>query len=267
MTSGLPAGMILTLDGYHYLRAAGGIPVPSPYQRRWLLPCLLGPHPKRWAALTYASLALLPAASLAYLSAVGLSGVRLAFGAVLLCALPAHRFPLRFPVLTDAPAYTLALLTAWASLRAPWAALPLAFALGSMRESAPVFAALWAWDPWLLLGLLATGWRRPTCEPSATEPWLLRPFASAWKQRRDIGLDGSLYLRPWGGALLGLVAPTWQLALTLAVAHAQLFTALDALRLTVWAAPVLCAVAAQTIPAPWMALALLVTAIHKDTRA
>ncbi len=257
----------LTLDGYHYLRAATGLPVPSPYQRRRLLPWLLGPHPQRWAALTYASLALLPAASALYLSAVGLTGIRLAFGVALLCALPHHRFSLRFPVLTDAPAYTLALLTAWASLRAPWAAIPLALTLGAMRESAPVFAALWAWDPWLLVGLLAARWWGPTCPPSAAEPWLLHPFRSAWKQRCDIGIDGSLYLRPWGGALLGLTAPSWQLALTLAVAHAQLFTALDALRLTVWAAPVLCAAAARVMPPEWMALALLVTLVHNDTRA
>ncbi len=259
--------IVLTLDGYHYLRAAAGCPVPSPYQRRHLLPRLLGPHPGRWAALTYASLALLPAASALYLSAVGLSGVRLAFGVALLCALPHHRFSLRFPVLTDAPAYTLTLLTAWATLCAPWAALPLALILGATRESAPVFAALWAWHPLPLLGLLAVGWRRPTCPPASNEPWLLHPFRSAWKQRRDIGIDGSLYLRPWGAALLGLIAPSWQMAATLAIAHAQLFTALDALRLTVWAAPVLCAAAAQTIPVPWMGLALLVTLIHKDTRA
>ncbi len=259
--------MILTLDSLHYLRSAEGMPVPSPYQRRWLLPYLLGPHPYRWAALTYVSFALLPATGALYFSALGLSGYRLAFAALLLTALPAHRFALRYPVLTDAPAYTLTLLTAWATLRAPWAALPLAFVLGAMRESGPVFAALWAWNPLPLLGLLAAGWFLPTCPPRAEEPWLVHPFRGAWKMRRDLGLDGSLYLRPWGAALAGLTVPTWQMGATIAIAHAQLFAAVDAMRLAVWAAPVLCAAAARVIPVPWMALALLVTAVHQDTRA
>lgn len=85
--------------------------------------------------------------------------------------------------------------------------------------------------------------------------------------RRRIGPSGSLYLLPWGAALMGLTAaPTWQLVAALGLAHGQLLVAQDAVRLTVWAAPVLVAVAAKAIPQAWWALALLVTAIQRDDR-
>ncbi len=259
----------ISLDGYHYLRMASGQPTPSPYSRRRLLPWLLGPHPHRWAALTYASLLATPAVAWCYFGAIGFVGWSRAFAAALLCALPGvWRVSLRLPVLTDAPAFVLALGVAALAPAHPYLAALLSLPLGAIRETSPIFAALWAWHPAPLLGLLGARWFAPSCPPNeAREPWLAHPFREAWAMRRRIGLDPSLYLRPWGVALLGLVgAPSWQMVATVALAHAQLFVAQDAIRLAVWCAPVLVARAAPMVPAAWWALAILVTALQKDDR-
>lgn len=259
----------LSPDGLWYLRMAAGHHVPRPYSRRWLLPRLLGPHPERWRALTLASFAILPIVAAEYFSARGLAGWSLFFATALLCALPGLRLPLRLPVLLDAPSFALALLVAWSASAWPWWLMaPLSLVLGATRETAPVFAALWAWSPWPLLGLAAAGWWRPSAPPDeAREPWLVHPVQEAWKMRLALGLDGGLYLRPWGGALAGLIAPSWQTLATVVVAHGQLFVAVDTVRLAVWAAPVLVLGAAQVVPPALWPLALLVTVLHRETRA
>lgn len=261
--------LLLSPDSLHYLRAAEGMRVPVPYSRRYLLPALLGPHPMRWAALTWFSLAATPALAWLYFGALGFVGGQRIFAAALLCALTGvWRCSLRFPVLVDAPSFALALAVATlARAGHPILAAYLSLPLGAMRESAPLFAAVWGWDAHPLVGLAAAGWWRPSSPPSPSEPWLAHPFREAIALRRRIGPDASLYLRPWGAALLGLVGtPTWQLGAAVALAHAQCLVAVDTIRLTVWCAPVLVASAAKVTPAAWWAVALLVTVAQKDER-
>lgn len=257
-------------DGAHYLRMGSDGAAPHPYCRRWLLPRLLGSDPQRWVWLTHISLAATPSLALVYFFSMGLPRWQAAFAAALLCSLPGLRLPRRLPVLTDAPAFALTL--AVASLAAsghPWAAAYLALPLGAMRESGPVFAALWAWHPVPLIGLVAVRlFPVPRLiPPDPSEPWLAKPFAYALALRQHIGLDRGLYVTPWGAALLGLAVPTWQMAAAVLVAHAQLFVAVDTLRLTVWAAPVLVLGAAKIIPPAWWTLAIVATAVHQDARA
>lgn len=262
--------MTLTLspDSLHYLRAAEGLAVPVPYSRRWFLCRVLGPHPLRWAALTWLSLAVTPLAAFAYFGAAGLTGWPRAFAATLLCALPGvWRCSWRFPVLTDAPAFAWTIVVAALARSYPWLAALLSLPLGATRESAPLFAACWCWHPAPLVGLLAAGWFRKAAAPSPAEPWLAHPWREAWALRRRIGLDPSLYLRPWGAALAGLVGPfSWQMAATVGLAHLQLFCAQDAVRLAIWCGPVLVARAAEVIPSAWWAVALLATVIQRDER-
>lgn len=222
----------------------------------------------RWAALTYLSLALTPAAAWLYFGARGFEGWGRVFAAALLCALPGvWRVSLRLPVLTDAPAFALSLIVSALVPHHPWLAAALSLPLGAIRETSPVFAAVWAWHPAPLVGVLAAGWFRRSCPPDAREPWLAHPSREAWAIRCRIGLDPSLYLKPWGAAILGLAgAPTWQVAAAVGLAHAQLFVAQDAVRLAVWCAPVLVMRAAPMIPVAWWAMALLVTALQKDDR-
>lgn len=251
--------MTISPDGHYYLLAARGIAVPVPYQRRWALPALLGPHVRRWALLTYASLALTPAAAWCYLQAHTSAPL---VGAALLSALPGvWRCSLRFPVLTDAPAFALSLVVAALCSTPAWPlAIPLALLLGGTRESAPLFAALWAWSPVPLVGLLAVGWTHRSAP--AAEPWLTRPIATALELRRRMGPDGMLYVAPWGAALLGFAGLDWRGWLTVAVAYAQLLTAQDTIRLYTWAAPVVVAAAAEQVPLAWLPVALAVTALQ-----
>ena len=252
--------MNLSPDGHYYLAAARGLPVPVPYQRRWLLPVLLGPHPERWARLTYASLALTPAAAWLYLRAHTEAPL---VGAVLLAALPGvWRCSLRFPVLTDAPAFALALVVAALCSTPAWpVAIPLACLLGGVRESAPLFAALWAWHPAPLVGLLAVGWTHRAA-PHGGVPWLAHPVREALALRRAVGLDALLYVVPWGAAMLGFAGLDWRGWLTVAAAYAQLAMAQDTIRLYVWAAPVVVVAAAERVPLAWLPLAVAITAMQ-----
>lgn len=276
----------ITPDGHYYLAAARGEPVPRPYAYRWLLPMLLGPDPWRWTLCSYLSLAALGPIAYGYFGALGLEGWPRAWAVLVLLLLQGvTRTSLRYPVLLDAPSFALALATAGAA-RVGGGALPLAVLLalagGATKEAAPVFAALWAWSPVPLVGLAAAGWWARHVDPDVAAPegyrvppveplpaWLVHPVREALALRRRIGMDGALYVRPWGAAIAGLAAPTWQLGLTLAVAHAQLLQAQDTLRLTAWAAPVLVAQAAVALRLEaWPALGLvaLVLAITRDDR-
>lgn len=258
--------IVLSPDGVYYLRKAIGKPVPSPYHRRWLMPYVLGPNPVAWFVCTHVSLALTPVAAWLYFGTMGLGGAQRIFAAALLTVLPGVWLaPYRYPVLTDAPAFLMSLTIAWLA-RSGYtsAAVVLSCTLACTRETGPVFAALWAWSPWPLVGLLAVRWWRPAAPPDSE--WLAHPIASVWKMRRTIGPDASLYLRPWGAAILGIVSPSWQTLATVVVAHAQLIVAHDCIRLVAWCAPVMVASAVPHIPEAWWALALLVTGIHWDDR-
>lgn len=260
-------GLLLPPDSIHYLRAAEGMVVPHPYRIRWLLPRVLGPHPERWQSLTIASLVALPPVAGWYFHARGLTGWAVAFAVAMLCSLPALRLFAILPVLTDAFSFTGTLLVATCATQAPWwVTVPLTLILGATRESAPVFAALWAWSPLPLVGLVAVGWWRPAAPPSPDEPWLAHPFREAWRHRVYLGPDRGSYVAPWGAALAGLAAPSWQMAANVLVAHAQLLVAVDTLRLAVWCAPVVVLGAAQAIPPAWWPVAIVVTLMHTDRR-
>jgi hypothetical protein len=258
----------LSPDGAFYLAAGRGELVPHPYRLRWLLPRVLGAHVARWVWLTRVSYAALAIAAAFYFAGMGLRGGELAFAAALLCALPGLRLAWRLPVLIDAPSFTLALIVAGVTRREPLAGAVLSLVLGSVRETGPVFAACWAWHPAPLVGLLAVGFWRPRAMLTDDAPdWLRHPVRAALALRLALGLDGCLYVRPWGAALLGLVHPTTQTLVTLSLAYAQLFMAQDTMRLVVWAAPPLVLGATQFIHWPWLPLALLATALHRELRA
>lgn len=258
--------MNLSPDGWFYLAAARGEKVPVPYSRRWFLPRSLGASVREWVWCTRLSLAVTPLLAWWYFGAMGLDGLARVFATALLCVLPGvWRCSARFPVLLDAPSFALALWIAWATKTGPWwYAGALALVGGATRETVPVFAALWCWHPLPLVGLVASGWWRKSA-PSDI-PWLTHPVREAVALRRRIGLDGGLYLRPFGAALAGLAAPSWQVAVTVAVAHLQLLAAQDTIRLTVWCAPVLVLGAAKSLPVAWWGLALLWSFVQTDDR-
>ena len=133
-------GILDCNDGRRYTSRAAQ---PYPFHRRWC------GWPKR--ALQVASLG-----SLVALGALMGDWKR----AVLLGTLPGFWFIATHPTTVDAPSMLLALLAAMLLPSHPYAAVLLSCLSGFIHERGPVFAALYAWHPLLLVGLVAVGWWR-----------------------------------------------------------------------------------------------------------
>lgn len=258
------SGLSLSPDGQYYLRAALGRPVPAPYQRRWLLPTLLGPRPVLWQLASALSLLALGPLTYAFTGSLGATW--------LLVWLPGlYALNVRLPALVDAPALAFALGAALAWQRGHVGlAVALALAGGATKESSPIFAAVFAGAPDLLVGLVAVNWWGRQAAP--IEPWLLRPWSSA-RSCRDV-LDAQRMLLPWGP--LAVVAPlgagadasTLRAGLALGLGYAQCLVAVDDSRLYQWAAPALLVLAAR-VESPWIWVACVVApfagALHKGS--
>lgn len=230
----------VTPDGYWYQR----MPIaPSPFRRRWLAPTLSGHLSWEWisvlsvlvAAPLMSQFAGGPLATLLYL---GLPGLVL--------------FNLQCPVLVDAPAFALALGAAVASQSGhPVLAVLLSLLAGACKESAPLFAAAWTLNPWLLLGVLGARWWGPKGSGA-------RELVADMRRRHDFN-RWDAYLLPWGALVVLLPAAglTWPAALSLALGYAQLAIATDTSRLYQWAAPAVIAAAVSGMPSWGLALIAL----------
>lgn len=246
-------------DGRFYKLTQVGAETPRPYYLR-LLPRLLPPSDSglEWRLVCAVSLVLTSVAMSIY---SGGSWVAVA----LLMALPGVSLVAwRFPVLVDPPAYALALVSAALVVTGhPVIGALFALAAGATKESAPVFAALWAWSPWPLLGLLVPAVAYATVTPGKVpewaHEWLASPRAAARAAHSAHALDGRVMLAPWGACLAALTAPTLPIMAALGVAYAQLVTANDLVRLYQWAAPPVAVAAASVIPAEF---ALAVVGLH-----
>lgn len=253
--------MNLTPDGFRYLHLARGERIAAPFHFRWLVPKFCTTHPKRWVAVAVGSV-VLTAVGTGLLADGWKQG--LAAG-LMMAALPISRFNLRHPVLVDAPAMACAVLAAVAVQEGLWPlGLLMTLAAGSIKETAPVFAAIYAWHPVLLVGLLAPALRglarRGSDVLDEENAWILdHPVKASLKYHKGQWLDGEQMLSPWGGALVALVAIDWRLGLLLAVAYAQLLVATDTVRLYQWAGPIMCVVAVSTVPVAWLPLLVAVT--------
>ena len=185
--------------------------------------------------------------------------------AVMLLGLPSVRFNVTHPVLVDAAALGLAALAAglWVSgFHA--AAIVTVLIAGATKETAPIFAALFAWSPWLLAGMIVpaviASLRTPGPDPMTGEhPWLLRhPIKASRKYHARYLLDVHPNLvTPWGASVVALGAPSLQLFATLAVAYAQITIATDTVRLYQWAAPVVAIAATTAVDARWWPLLII----------
>ena len=232
-----PDGQI-TPDGLRYEAMARGEGAPKPYHYRWLLPRLLGTDRVRWRRVSWWSvLAMIPAMRL-------LTG-KWSTGLFVLTADGVTGSARKYPVLVDAPAMLLAILTAAAARRRMWVtSVVLSLVAGATKETAPVFAACYAWNPVPLVGLLAPAVRSFT-EPGPdvegegfSHACLTDPLWASWWARRDRAFDVKLWVAPWGGLLAGLKGDP-KTAVTVAASYAQCVAAVDAERIYQWAWPVL----------------------------
>ena len=252
-------------DAQRYIAVANGMKVPRPFNVRLLLPALCGTSAGRWWAVWAVSWPI---------AAAGFCGWRIASGddwrlavaaAVLLLALPGVLGPSAvIPVGVDLPAtaVTLVACTVWAN---GWhaAALLVLLLAASIKETSPVFAALWLWSPIPLIALIeplvAHIVNRPGPDPLGPrfDEIAAHPFRTACAAHRNRWRDGWLMVAPWGLGVACLYRPSWQLAVVLAVAYLQLLVATDTVRLLHHAAGPLVAVAAvRNLPVEWLPILL-----------
>lgn len=255
-------------DAHRYLIAAQGRPVARPFHLRWLLPAVCGTDLRRWAAAWVASWPVLGGGMLWL--AWDLGWQRAVFAAAVTVTLPGVIGPkVTRPVGVDLPAMALGVMAAAAAVHGWWwLAITLVVWAGMVKETAPIFAALWAWHPLLLIGLAAPALvslvRRPGMDELTGSPELREihdhPIRTAWTYRRDRGwlLAPALWLHPFGVTLAGFVAMSAQAAVTVAVAATQCAVATDTTRLlATGAGPVLAIGAATWLPTEVLPLAVV----------
>lgn len=255
----------LTPDGAEYIRMAHGERCATPYNLRFLLPMLCRDNRYAWLAVTYISL--LASGVLTGVLAMqhGLSIEQAVVAGLLLLGLPSIRFLRIVPVMTDACALAFALGAAVLWPLEPVAALAVVTIGAGVSEKTPIFAALFAWSPVLLAGLVVplirhVGWSAGPVRTGAQEQAEkefrihsgLQHRAQVWRQASSVAL-------PWGACLVVLTVPgVWWVA-SWAVGMGQLAIAQDTVRLIQQAAPPVCVIAASVIPMEW---ALPVLAAH-----
>ena len=235
---------MLTPDGARYLAMAERR-VARPFHLRWLAPFICRQDERRWKALSWASVA-----------AIGVLTAIYTHSAWMVCVafLPGIKFSIRCPVLVDAFGMALALGSALL-LPICWpAAIMLALLAGCTRETAPIWAAVYAWNPILLVGLVPVGirWlvRQGPDVLDAENAWIIaHPFRASLKYHAGRWTDPELMVLPWGGLLAGVTAFTTQTLLAVGLGYAQLAVATDSVRLYQWAAPVLALAAIHAVPA------------------
>lgn len=247
---------MLTPDGIRYLAAARQR-VARPFHLRFALPMILGDDIRRWVWCTRIAMVAIAVLSALYAHSPWMACVVL---------LPGVRFNLRRPVLVDATALALALGAAVVWPHSWYLAVALALLAGCVRETAPVWAAIYCWHPLLLVGLIPVAIRALQRQGAdvldGENAWILEhPIAASRKYHKGMWLDPRVMLTPWGGLLAGLAGMDLQLGAALAAGYAQLLVATDSVRLYQWAAPVLAAATVQALPGwalPLVALSIVV---------
>lgn len=262
----------LAPDGARYLIAGRGHPVARPFNLRWLLPAVCGDDVQLWWLAWALSWPCAAAGAAWWAYGMGVTGwPLLAVPALLLGLAGIWGDPRTRPMQVDLPSMAVGLLAAGAFVNGVWFLGVVLVIIGALiKESTPVWVALWCWSPLPLVGLAAVAvvarFNRPGMDDVTSMPELRtihdHPVKTAWMFQSTVmggWRDGWSMVAPWGATLAALVQPTWQLVATLAVAYAQLFVATDRVRLVTFAAgPVMALAAVSVIPVQWLLLAVVV---------
>jgi hypothetical protein len=264
-------------DAARYLAAADGVPVSRPFFLRWSLPWVCGSEVRAWWWCWGASWVVLAGSMIWWRLEAG-DGWRVAFAAcVLLLALPGILGPSAvIPVGVDLPATALTVL-AVALLEAGdptqvVGAVFVAMLAGTVKETAPIFAALFAWHPVLLVGLVAVGvrWvyasRRGRIGPDPLGAKFQQiadhPVRASFEAHAGQWRNAWIMAAPWGVCLAALYRPSLQVVVALVAAYALVVVATDTVRLYQHAAgPVLAVAAANNLPTEWLLFACVVHAV------
>ena len=249
-----------TPDSERYLAMGRGETACWPFHARFLVPWLCGDRTRWWHAVTAGSLILSGPALAGFARSSGLTDLQAlacvvaftglwgAFGLLTLC-----------PVLVDAPAMLFILLGGSLYLSetaAVWVLLPAGLLVGAIKETGPIWLALFAWHPAALVGLIVPALRYALPHPPADNEIISRPLRAGMMFRRGTLWDGRIMLAPWGIGGLALLNPSPQLWVALALAYVQPLMASDVTRLVQQIAPVVLVHAVVMLPEAWLPLAL-----------
>jgi hypothetical protein len=251
------------------MAAGAGHQVVRPFHLRWGLPALCGANLRAWWAVWITSWIVLGVSTVGWAFARGLTPAQACLTGVLLLGLPGILGPgVSIPVQVDLPATALTMLgVALAVTGHPiWIVVGIMVIMvaSSVRETAPICAALWLWSPWpliaLVVPLIIAIVRKPAASSGIPE-WdriTAHPFRTSLEYHAGRWRDARLMILPWGVCLVGLYALDWRLAIILGIAYAQLLIATDTVRLYQHVAgPALAITAAALIPDAWVPLAMI----------
>ncbi len=175
------------------------------------------------------------------------------------------------PTTVDSPSLALAMASSALWTTHPVYALACSALSGAIHERGPVFAALYAWTPWLLVGLVAVQWWAKRAAPNHASADLADRLVGhgfvgtivAHKPHVNLLNEGGLVwaLRgvPLLAAWLGAPVQAW---VALGVAYASRIVATDTARSMMWAAPILI----RDVDAPAWAVALHVVSFRPVMR-
>lgn len=231
--------------------------VCRPFHLRWFLPIVLRGDITAWTLVTRLSIVCIALFTAVYTSSPWMAAVAL---------LPAFTWNWHNPVMVDAYAMALALGASLLVLDGYWWwAILLTLFAGMTRETAPIWAAVYAWNPILLVGLIpvAVRWLQKPGPDTWTDhnaELVAHPFKAGQQFHRGMWRDPMVMLMPWGGLLAGVVLLAGggqtmpggvlpiQLAVALMLGYAQLLVATDSVRLYQWSAPVLALACVAVLP-------------------
>lgn len=248
-------------DAARYWIAGGGADVARPFHLRWLLPKVCGQSMRRWWTVWALSWPIAAGGMFVLAQSWDLDWHRSLLAVVLCLGLAGVWGPAVVrPIGVDLPALALGVCAA-AAVRGGWWPVGIALALiaGSIKESAPVFVALWAWHPLGLIGLIAPAIRHITRRPQIDPVTEMQPMREIHDHPLRTGLkarpwrSARIMVAPWAVCLAALYHPSYIVLAALVVAYAQLFVATDTVRLVhTAAAPIVAIAAAAVIPDGWL---------------
>ena len=258
-----------TNDSQRYLGMGACEPQALPFAARVLAPAVCGESFAWWAACAALSNAAFAASLYWYAQLLGLGDGGAAMAVGLSWGLPGlYRYSMQEWIGVDAPARALALSSACCCLAGAWeAGVLLGIAAGVTKETAPVFAAVFAWSPLPLLGLLAPAvlWfvHRSRADSLGDPSGVLgAPWATAREHRQYLLTHAGLMVMPWGFSLAALLKLDTVAGVALGLAYAQVLVATDEVRLYQWAAPPVVVAAAGVLPADWLLVVVVAQVAH-----
>lgn len=266
-------------DGARYWHLAGGDSVPFPFNLRWFWPWVIGERKKLWRASSRIGIALIGPATVWYLELLGLTPFQAFIGSCLFVALPGvSKAPAVEPLRIDSQAIVLIIVASCVTLLNPWLGLVFTILAGFSRETSPILIALFTWNPWMLIGMLAPLVSELWISPHSRdwEPGHVFKFGQGWWER---AFESGHYFRlqhfgrmtsclhmilPWGIVLpVFLLQPTLPGVLALILGYSFMFVATDYERVYQHAGLALIPAAAIFVAnSPWVWVLLVLHFMH-----